>query len=337
MLIDRGHGGWFIATASVGVLGAFGFWWAGSRLPGGLTGASVAGMWFGIAGFGLMIFAALLSLLRLFPDRTLPVWNRAFLLALTELAGVTSLAIAAAWAAVFGRWFNLFFGFAAAVLASLAVARLLNFGSRSTWMKGHIWLGVLSAWFIALHSNFRLGGPLEQALWGLLALTLLTGAYGLVLQQFVPRLLTARYSEEVPVGQMAHVCRLLRQKADETIEKLRPHGPPAEGVAVGARGELWSIYERSRLDFFAVPYRRRSTLASPRAVGALLMAVRNQSWDDTEREALKELGEILDSRRRLGEQKRWHRHLHSWLLIHIPLSVALLALGAVHAVVSLWY
>ncbi len=37
-----------------------------------------------------------------------------------------------------------------------------------------------------------------------------------------------------------------------------------------------------------------------------------------------------------GEQ-RLHRWLHGWLVVHIPLSAALVALSTLHAILSLWY
>jgi hypothetical protein len=36
-------------------------------------------------------------------------------------------------------------------------------------------------------------------------------------------------------------------------------------------------------------------------------------------------------------QELLHRWLHGWLLVHIPLSLALILLGAVHAVMALRY
>jgi len=39
----------------------------------------------------------------------------------------------------------------------------------------------------------------------------------------------------------------------------------------------------------------------------------------------------------LTRQARLHRWLHAWLLVHVPLSIALILLGAVHAVVALRY
>jgi hypothetical protein len=46
---------------------------------------------------------------------------------------------------------------------------------------------------------------------------------------------------------------------------------------------------------------------------------------------------ICDEARQLSLQERMHRWLHGWLLVHIPLSLALILLGAVHAVMALRY
>ncbi len=50
-----------------------------------------------------------------------------------------------------------------------------------------------------------------------------------------------------------------------------------------------------------------------------------------------DLEEICDEARQLSMQERMHRWLHGWLLVHIPLSLALILLGAVHAVMALRY
>ena len=50
-----------------------------------------------------------------------------------------------------------------------------------------------------------------------------------------------------------------------------------------------------------------------------------------------DLEDICDEARQLSLQERMHRWLHGWLLVHIPLSLALILLGAVHAVMALRY
>jgi hypothetical protein len=52
---------------------------------------------------------------------------------------------------------------------------------------------------------------------------------------------------------------------------------------------------------------------------------------------LADLEDICDEARQLARQQRLHRWLHGWLLLHIPLSLALILLGAIHAVMALRY
>jgi hypothetical protein len=52
-------------------------------------------------------------------------------------------------------------------------------------------------------------------------------------------------------------------------------------------------------------------------------------------ETLADLEDICGEARQLLRQERLHRWLHGWLLLHIPLSLALILLGAVHAVMAL--
>jgi len=52
---------------------------------------------------------------------------------------------------------------------------------------------------------------------------------------------------------------------------------------------------------------------------------------------LSDLEGICDEARQLVRQERLHRWLHGWLLVHIPLSLALMVLGAVHSVIALRY
>jgi hypothetical protein len=53
--------------------------------------------------------------------------------------------------------------------------------------------------------------------------------------------------------------------------------------------------------------------------------------------SLSDLEDICCEARQLARQEQLHRWLHSWLLVHIPLSLALILLGAVHAVMALRY
>ena len=54
-------------------------------------------------------------------------------------------------------------------------------------------------------------------------------------------------------------------------------------------------------------------------------------------DTLMDLEDICEEARQLLLQERLHRWLHGWLLVHIPLSLAMILLGAVHAVMALRY
>lgn len=53
--------------------------------------------------------------------------------------------------------------------------------------------------------------------------------------------------------------------------------------------------------------------------------------------ALSDLEDICGEALQLAHQEQLHRWLHGWLLVHIPLSLALILLGAVHAVMAIRY
>jgi hypothetical protein len=53
--------------------------------------------------------------------------------------------------------------------------------------------------------------------------------------------------------------------------------------------------------------------------------------------AIDDLENICEEKRQLDQQSRMHRLLHGWLLVHVPLSYAVLLLGSIHAVMALRY
>jgi hypothetical protein len=278
LLIDRTHKTWIGVTATLAVLAVGAYLAAYLSTPGGLTGGDLVGMWYGIAGALLMLYAGALSLLR-----RVPSW-----------------------------WF---------------------LGARQTWLRGHIWLGLLSGVLVLCHSGGRLGGPLERVLMVVVGLTLLTGVGGLLLQQFLPRLLTLRVRSEAPYEQIPHLCARVRQDADDLLEKARADGK----LDPEAFTQLEQFYREQVRPFLDRRFRRSSPLAHPLQAEAVFARVRGLPGLAAAEGVLGRLETCCDERRQLGEQERLHFLLHSWLLVHVPLSAALLVLGVAHVVVSLYY
>ena len=51
--------------------------------------------------------------------------------------------------------------------------------------------------------------------------------------------------------------------------------------------------------------------------------------------AIADLESICEEERQLLRQERMHGLLHGWLIVHVPLSFALMALAVVHIVMAL--
>jgi hypothetical protein len=283
VLIDSTHKRWINVTGIIAViaLAVYGLcWW---HAPGGLTGGTTVGLWFGIAGTALMIFEGLLSALRKFP---------------------------AAW------WL----------------------GPRKAWLRGHIWLGLLSVVFIACHSGFSWGSGLTFALWVVFLGVIVTGVYGSLLQQMLPRIMTSRVPNEAPYEQIPHLCNVLRLKADALVDNIcMPADLQAAsrmGLEEGTKGQIREFYDRQVRPFLQPVSSRSAAMLNPLRSEAIFSSIRSLPGASAVKEQLIQLEAYCDERRQFATQERIHRLLHGWLLVHIPLSVALLVLGIVHIVTA---
>jgi hypothetical protein len=270
-------------------------------------------------------------------------------------------------------------GFAFMIFAALLGARkrvpLWRLGRAQAWMRGHLWLGLLSLPLILFHGGFRFGGTLTRVLMWLLIITVFSGVFGAVLQHYVPRVMTKDVPLETIYGEIANVRNLLREEADHAVEAicgslgfakasedgaqraggftaLRPMAAAAAaarggGVTVTAQTEILLLSEEESAPlrrfyleemrpFLGQPLHSRSRLAdADRADGAFLSL--HTMLPPTAHATLDDLGDICDEARQLSRQERLHHWLHGWLLLHIPLSLALVLLGAIHAVMALRY
>jgi hypothetical protein len=127
--------------------------------------------------------------------------------------------------------------FAAMVFAGLLAVRksfpAVRFGSAQFWLRGHIWLGLLSLPLSLYHSNFRLGGTLEMALMLVVFVVIASGVYGLVLQQVLPRLLKVRVPLETFPQQIPALCQNLLLEGGQLLKALES-APKAAGSGTTA-------------------------------------------------------------------------------------------------------
>jgi hypothetical protein len=99
---------------------------------------------------------------------------------------------------------------------------------------------------------------------------------------------------------------------------------------------LRNFYEQELKPFLDKPTARGSALsdaAQSHSAFAQLRTLVPASLHIT----IEDLESICEEERQLTLQSQLHVWLHGWLLLHIPLSLALILLGAIHAVMALRY
>jgi hypothetical protein len=105
--------------------------------------------------------------------------------------------------------------------------RAWRIGSARAWMRAHIWLGFLTVPLIVLHGGFTSGGQLSAVLMALFAVVIVSGIFGLVLQQYLPRMMLERVPAETIYSQIDYVAEQSYWNAEDLIEATfgEPIGP----------------------------------------------------------------------------------------------------------------
>jgi hypothetical protein len=125
-----------------------------------------------------------------------------------------------AHATIGGTPLGLIFGtvsFAIFIFAVLLGARkklpTLRIGHVQWWLRGHIWLTLLTVPLILLHCGFHLGGPMTTLLMWLYAIVMLSGVYGLFLQNRLPTSMKENLPAEIVYEQIPNIRRQLCESA----------------------------------------------------------------------------------------------------------------------------
>ena len=194
-------------------------------------------------------------------------------------------------------------------------------GRAQTWMRGHLWLGILTLPLVFFHAGFAFHGPLTAVLMAFLVVVVASGVLGAILQHYLPRSITARVPMETIYEEIPHVRAQLRDEAEQLVTTLAVEAEHDDKV------RFREVYAHSIRPFLDAP----ETAVSP--VFESLRRTTPLVFHPT----LEDLENICEEERQLSRQRRLYHWLHAWLLVHVPLSVALLLLGGIHAVMALRY
>ncbi len=211
-------------------------------------------------------------------------------------------------------------------------------GRTRLWMQAHVWMGLVCLPVILVHAGFGFGGPLTTVTLVLFLLVTASGIWGLVMQQWLPQKMLEAIPGESIASQLDRLGDSLADEAARSVTALvsvRPEEESAEPVVGGPlAAELVSFRDAVLVPYLHTGVRSRSPLAAP-ADADLRFARLREAVPPAARGTLDRLQELADLRRRWDAQARLHVWLHNWLLVHLPLSVAMSSLMCLHAVRAL--
>jgi len=168
----------------------------------------------------------------------------------------------------------------------------------------------------------------------------------------VPNMMRHTLSEEVVYDEIPFIRGQLISRGQTLREKIVPStekkpAPAAHAVsghsAVAAVAAPQLTVPQSVVEFVdkeALPYlgstnTRNSRLRDKRVSDDLFRLMRLQSPSFVH-QALEQMQELCDEKRRIDIQVRLHRWLHSWLLVHAPASILLVVVTFWHAFVAVF-
>ena len=297
MLIDRTHRPWAIASGAALAVAVV-VYVPYANAQAGPAGGSAIGLAYGAAAFGCMAFVTLLALRKKFP-----IWR---------------------------------------------------IGRTQTWMRGHLWLGALSLPFVLLHAGFLFGHGLTAVLMWLFLVVYVSGVFGAWLQHTMPRRLLREVPMETIYEQIGRVRAQLLDEADTLVADASGRLEVTIAAAATSDGAaaLATVMRPGMADADdTAPFRAfylgelRPFLQAPAARHPL--ADRAAASERFERArtlsppalhaAIADLENLSEEERQLLRQERLHGLLHAWLVVHVPLSFALMALALAHVVMALRY
>jgi hypothetical protein len=255
--------------------------------------------------------------------------------------------------------------------------RVWRIGRAQVWMRAHIWLGLLCFPVLVLHSGLRLGGTLSTVLMVLLVIVILSGIWGLILQNRLPRRMLNEVPAETIYSQIDYVAAQFLAEArhlvratcgprkDEPSEAKEIELAQAELKDPGSHRVVGAVRyvglvagkvlqtEAPRVpvvgseplrDFFDDTVAPFLTNGGARRSPLLVPNRAAAMFQDLKtrlppeaRAAADSLEVFCTQRRQLDAEARIHVWLHNWLWIHFPVSVALVVLMFVHVWVAVKY
>lgn len=277
-------------------------------------------------------------------------------------------------------------GLACGIAAGLVIAfemllwprkifRRLRLVPAKYWMAAHIWFGIASLPLAIAHCGLHLGGYLPATLMVLFVLTIISGLYGLAVQNIFPKWMLWNLPAETIYNQIDYVAQVTvddarkallaacgRRGGKQATQAAQPVPElitaSSESIVIGAirgsgktRGRsvtttkfrdvtsdaepLWTAFEE--IQPYLLKGKQEVTPVTSRAGSTQYFQTLRGACGVDSGPVIDMLQSYCDQRRQFDVQQTCHRWLHAWLPLHIAVSVAVTVLLAMHIFTALKY
>ncbi len=240
-----------------------------------------------------------------------------------------------------GRNGGTWVGYGLGALSAALVLWLLWFGIRKRsyaspgaplqgWLSAHVYLGVALLALVPLHSGFQFGWNVHTLAYALLVVVVLSGIVGVVAYSMVPNDLTRDRAGRRFDSFLAEIADI--DAECRSVASAAPN-PVAQGASVSLEDTRIGGGLLRQLSG------RNPGCGNARGLEQVL-AARARLGDEGRQEADR-IAELLTRKesvlRSIRRDLRQRALLNSWLVLHVPLSLATVAAVAVHVFTVFWY
>jgi len=232
-------------------------------------------------------------------------------------------------------------GYGLGILCALLMLWLLWIGVRKRrygaggaplrgWLSAHVYLGSTLLLLVPLHAAFDLGWNIHTLAYAVVSAVIVSGFFGIGLYAFVPTPMTANRPGEklgALLQQIAEIdvqCRALGRELPDFFSRAIQVAIDETRIGGGARRQLSG---------------RDPRCGTARALA--MIREHPERLEPTSRDAVNQLVELLARKQallaRVRRDARYKALLELWLIFHVPLAFASVALVGIHVFVVLYY
>ncbi|MBX2991987.1 MAG: hypothetical protein KF749_12595 [Bacteroidetes bacterium] len=232
-----------------------------------------------------------------------------------------------------GNWWGITYGTVSSLLmlgaALYAVRRRMlsrSIGDSKAWVQFHLYGGTLAGLLVLLHTGFRLPhGFFDWMLWLLSLWVTLSGLLGVVLQRWIPKILSSGLSVEAMYERIPELVEQVRVRAEKMVESC------TEPVRDFYRSNVAAVLIAPQMRLIYYIDVTGGIQSSIKQFGFLRKVLSSE-----EKEKLDQLQDLYRTKLELDAHYSLQKPLRLWLITHVPLSLVLLLMVAMH-IWAVWY